>query len=412
MADPAVIYDKDTTTPDILLAWLHFTGTAGTTGVYYSVSTNTGATWTAAASVVTGANHRYPALTLDTVNNDVWMAVSYTGTTRDIYVKYWDGDTNAWNATNTVVANTTDRENHPAIGYANGKLWVAWNRYTNYSNATPELYYTYSTSTLPTITWGTTYGPYGTRLAEHTPPSITCGTPNGTDFHTYIAYLAYTDSFRGGNVYALRVPAAGGAPDTTYQLSATVDDPPLYARGNAGTPKLQWATTYVNSATSVTGPALVYTKNPPSNEDPVYTTNLGVAQTLYNLEENFDLYLCQVGTTPTAVELSRFEAWLEGVAIHVEWETVTEAELLGFNLYRSDAPDGVYAKLNEELIPSQAPGQPVGSVYTWLDSDVQPGVTYYYKLEDVDVYGAAAMHGPVSTTAGRVSWIYLPVVAK
>ena len=72
-----------------------------------------------------------------------------------------------------------------------------------------------------------------------------------------------------------------------------MDDPPLYARGNAGSPRLQWATTTVNG-TTVTGPALLYSKNPPTNNAPDYTANLGVAQTLYNLEENFDLYLCQV----------------------------------------------------------------------------------------------------------------------
>ncbi len=63
---------------------------------------------------------------------------------------------------------------------------MTWNRYTNYGAATPVLYYTYSTSTLPTITWATAVGPYGTRLAEHTPPSIT-----GDSSYTYIAYLTY-----------------------------------------------------------------------------------------------------------------------------------------------------------------------------------------------------------------------------
>lgn len=294
IADPAVIYDRDSSdTPDILLTWLHYTGSGASTGIYWSVSTNNGSTWTTAAGAVTGNTHRYPALTLDTVNNHVWMAFRYTGATSDIYVKYWNGNTNAWNATNTVVANTGNRENHATIFYSNGVLWLAWNRYTDYSNPTAQLYYARTTSTLPAITWGTTYGPYGARLAEHTPPSIT-----GDATYVYIAYLAYTDSpFRGGNVYMLRAPAGGGAPDTTYQLSATVDDPPLYARGNAGTPRLQWATTTINSST-FTGPTLLYSKNPPDSEAPSYGSNLGVAQTLFNLEENFDFYMTQA-TNPT-----------------------------------------------------------------------------------------------------------------
>ena len=290
MADPAVIYDRDSSdAPDILLTWLHYDGSTAT-GIYYAVSNN--GTWGSATNLVTGAAHRYPALTLDTVNNHVWMAFSYSGTTRDIYVRYWDGSTNTWNATNTIVANTGDRENHPAIFYANGALWVAWNRYTNYSNPTPRLYYVRTTSTLPAITWGTTYGPYGTRLAEHTPPSIV-----GNNSYTYIAYLAYNDAFRGANIHMLRSPGGGGTPDATYQISATVDDPPFNARGNAGAPRLQWATTTMNGST-FTGPTLLYSKNAPDRENPSYNGNLGVAQTLFNLEENFDFYMTQA-TNPT-----------------------------------------------------------------------------------------------------------------
>jgi hypothetical protein len=103
---------------------------------------------------------------------------------------------------------------------------------------------------------------------------------------------------------------------------------------------------------------------------------------------------------PTAVELARFEGWSEGRAIHIEWETVTEIDNLGFNLYRADTADGPYAKLNGELIPSQAPGSPVGAVYVWLDNGVQTGQTYYYRLEDVDIYGYTTMHGPVRVKAG------------
>ncbi len=108
------------------------------------------------------------------------------------------------------------------------------------------------------------------------------------------------------------------------------------------------------------------------------------------------------GPAPTAVELARFEAWPEGLAIHIEWETVTEIDNLGFNLYRAGAPGGPYAKLNDELIPSQSPGSPLGWVYVWLDATVEAGRTYYYMLEDVDIYGNTTMHGPVQVKAGPV----------
>jgi hypothetical protein len=40
----------------------------------------------------------------------------------------------------------------------------------------------------------------------------------------------------------------------------------------------------------------------------------------------------------------------------------------------------------------------MGGYYEWLDTDVQPDVTYYYKLEDIDVKGVSTFNGPVSTT--------------
>jgi len=132
-----------------------------------------------------------------------------------------------------------------------------------------------------------------------------------------------------------------------------------------------------------------------------YTTEYAATSGTYNWYTrigafNFGTSLCN----PTAVELSRFEGWPEGLAVHVEWETVTELDNLGFNLYRAGTADGPYVKLNEELIPSQAPGSPVGAVYVWLDDGVQAGHTYYYRLEDLDIYGHTTLHGPVQVLVG------------
>ncbi|MBN1659804.1 MAG: proprotein convertase P-domain-containing protein, partial [Anaerolineae bacterium] len=113
---------------------------------------------------------------------------------------------------------------------------------------------------------------------------------------------------------------------------------------------------------------------------------------------------------PTAVTLARFEAVAAGGSIRLEWETATELNHLGFNLYRSDTLRGAYARLNEVLIASQAPGSPTGAVYTWTDAGVEPGTTYYYELEDVDLHGVATRHGPVEVTAAY--GVYLPVMLR
>ena len=52
-------------------------------------------------------------------------------------------------------------------------------------------------------------------------------------------------------------------------------------------------------------------------------------------------------------------------------------------------------KLNQYVIPSQAPGGTDGFAYTYNDFGITSGVNYYYWLEDVDLNGTVTRHGPV-----------------
>jgi hypothetical protein len=105
--------------------------------------------------------------------------------------------------------------------------------------------------------------------------------------------------------------------------------------------------------------------------------------------------------TPTAVDLMSFTATPAGNAIRLDWVTVTELDSLGFHLYRANSLHGTLTQLNESLIPCQSLHGPVGAAYTFLDEAVIPGVSYYYWLDDVDVYGVAARHGPVAAALPR-----------
>lgn len=114
-------------------------------------------------------------------------------------------------------------------------------------------------------------------------------------------------------------------------------------------------------------------------------------------------------SAPLAITLAGFSAVQQGDMALVSWETASELDNLGFNLYRGVDPSGPDRQLNATLIPSQSPGSSGGFSYTWEDrADLSPGVTYFYWVEDVDIQGATTMHGPVSVdfsvpTAVRVT---------
>lgn len=98
----------------------------------------------------------------------------------------------------------------------------------------------------------------------------------------------------------------------------------------------------------------------------------------------------------TAVKLLGFEATRAADGVVVSWETASETDNLGFNLYRAETAGGVKLMLNASLIPTNVPpGSPIGSVYEFRDTTAEAGKTYFYWLEDVDLAGLSTLHGPV-----------------
>ena len=102
-------------------------------------------------------------------------------------------------------------------------------------------------------------------------------------------------------------------------------------------------------------------------------------------------------SNPTAVTLASFTAAWQKDQVVVTWETAVEIDTLGFNLWRSETRDGSYDQVNDALIPAASPGGVWGGSYTYTDSDVTPGRTYYYKLHEIEAGGVSNWYGPFST---------------
>jgi hypothetical protein len=96
------------------------------------------------------------------------------------------------------------------------------------------------------------------------------------------------------------------------------------------------------------------------------------------------------------VSLLYFRATGRFSDIYLEWETASEFENLGFNLFRGET--GVFEdaiRLNDNLIP--AGGGATGQFYDWVDANVVENITYTYWLQDLDLNGNKG--DPVSAEA-------------
>jgi hypothetical protein len=112
---------------------------------------------------------------------------------------------------------------------------------------------------------------------------------------------------------------------------------------------------------------------------------------------NYYYVAFNVGEFATAVELVSFTATGLNGEVLLEWETGSELENLGFHLYRSLSEEGPYEQITASVIPGLG-SSPAGAKYSYVDSGLTNGVTYYYKLEDIETTGATELHGPVSAT--------------
>jgi peptidase C25-like protein len=114
----------------------------------------------------------------------------------------------------------------------------------------------------------------------------------------------------------------------------------------------------------------------------------------------------------TAVQLQSFTTY-SGMdkngakRVILSWKTSGEAHNLGFNVYREQ--DGNRVRLNPSLIAGSALlmrgalPQHAAKHYAWIDPSEQAmGATYW--LEDVDVNGTRALHGPVTAGAATSSY--------
>ena len=117
------------------------------------------------------------------------------------------------------------------------------------------------------------------------------------------------------------------------------------------------------------------------------------------------------GGGPVPVSLSKFRPErLDSGAVVIRWITESELNNAGFNILRSETRDGVFTKLNTNLIAGQGTISE-RTVYEYADTSAKPNVVYYYQIQDVSLDGQVQtlrtthLRGNV-TAAGKLTTIW------
>ncbi|HQG47036.1 MAG TPA: FlgD immunoglobulin-like domain containing protein, partial [bacterium] len=96
----------------------------------------------------------------------------------------------------------------------------------------------------------------------------------------------------------------------------------------------------------------------------------------------------------TPVEMSAFSATRMDGSVVLQWETQSESDNLGFNVYRSTDEHGIFTQINTRMIPG-AGSSASAHTYRYVDNSVETGQIYYYQIVDIATNGTMQWHGPV-----------------
>ncbi len=107
----------------------------------------------------------------------------------------------------------------------------------------------------------------------------------------------------------------------------------------------------------------------------------------------------QTSLGPTAVEMASLDAVAVGDTAFLSWQTVSEVDILGFNVMRavvdtaSGQVQGAWTQVNALPIPAQAGGSASGFSYAYSDPRLAVGTTFAYALNVIKSDGTVERYG-------------------
>ncbi len=92
------------------------------------------------------------------------------------------------------------------------------------------------------------------------------------------------------------------------------------------------------------------------------------------------------GDISLSVHLNRLEAFHVAGGIEIRWSTESEINTIGFWIRRAESEDSPSERVNNVLIPGSGTVSSKKS-YSFIDRNIQDGLTYWYRLEEQDGNG-------------------------
>lgn len=89
---------------------------------------------------------------------------------------------------------------------------------------------------------------------------------------------------------------------------------------------------------------------------------------------------------PLAVEYGTFSVVAQGNGARLCWRTLQETNNLGFYVYRSTHENGPFERISPDMISGKGTTTESHD-YCYLDTQIKPGQTYFYMLEQIDQDG-------------------------
>jgi hypothetical protein len=101
-------------------------------------------------------------------------------------------------------------------------------------------------------------------------------------------------------------------------------------------------------------------------------------------------------------DLSSLTATAARRGASLEWSTLRETDVLGWNVYRSSSAAGPFLRINPITLPSGGDSEEE-TRYVYLDDSASPGGRYFYLLEAITILGLPDRTPPVSIAIGETS---------